>query len=84
MTINDKETLITRAYRELEFEQFNQILDVEMLMQVLTYCSWNSGADITIQIKHSNGLTASAKLYDHAALVTGLHNALEYFMSECL
>jgi len=84
MTINDKESLITKAFQNLEPEQFKQILDVEMLKQVLTYCSWNPGADIIIQIKHSDGLTASAKLYDHAALVTGLHNALELFQSECL
>ena len=52
------------------------------LQSLLNHCCIDPGADIYITVKHSNGRSVGVKLYDHAALVQELYNALDYFLSE--
>ena len=50
--------------------------------QMLIDCANDPGATIQIVVKRDNGLESSAELYDHAALVQGLVDALDYFQDE--
>ena len=59
-----------------------QLLQAEAVKQLLEYCMQQPGADIQIIINHDSGQKAVAKLYDHAALVSGLWEAISYFQSE--
>lgn len=52
------------------------------VMSMLEYCMNEPDADISISVKHKNGKSATANLYDHAALVQGLYSALQYFIEE--
>lgn len=58
------------------------IQQAESIKQLLVLCANEGEADITISVYHSSGKTATAKLYDQAALVQSLYEALEYFQSE--
>ena len=58
------------------------LAETELLKQLLSYCAVRQGATITITIEHDDGHKATARLYDHAALVQSLHETLEYFQSE--
>lgn len=60
------------------------LVEVEMVRQQLIACSITPGAKVTIRVEHDNGNVVSAKLYDHAALVTLLIDALDYFQSELI
>ena len=52
------------------------------VMSMLEYCMNEPDADISISVKHKNGKSATANLYDHAALVQELYSALKYFIEE--
>lgn len=58
------------------------IEQAEACRQLLDHCMTAPGADITIQIKHTDGQQAVAELYDHAALVQSLWLALKEFIEE--
>lgn len=60
----------------------HMISQTKRLQSLLNHCCVDPGADIYITVKHSDGRQAGVKLYDHAALVQELHNALDYFLSE--
>lgn len=79
---NDQPTLHQMIYDVQDDETAKLIGQAEAIKQVLQYCSVLPGADITITVKHHHGYTATAELYDHAALVQGLYAAVEYFQSE--
>ena len=52
------------------------------VMSMLEYCMNEPYADISISVRHKNGKSATANLYDHAALVQELYSALKYFIEE--
>lgn len=58
------------------------LMQAEIVLQHLEYCMVQPGASITITVEHDEGHKATAKLYDHAALVQSLVDALKYFQSE--
>lgn len=58
------------------------LVDTELVKNLLDACAITPGATITITVRHDNGHVATAELYDHAALVQSLYDALEYFQSE--
>lgn len=70
------------VYSRLSAEEKTRVRQAEAIKQLLEYCTVNQGAKITITVTHDNGLEATANLYDHAALVQGLWEALDYFQSE--
>lgn len=76
--------ILDEANKLLPDESGKQILQAEMVKQLLSYCTVAPGANITITISHDHGQIATAQLYDHAALVQGLIEALEYFQSEVI
>ena len=63
-------------------EDFNLWESAEFVKRMLYSCMDAPGATITIAIKKDNGEESSAELYDHAALVQGLIDALDYFQDE--
>lgn len=65
-------------------EDCRMICEAELVKQMLQYCMMQHGAKITISVEHDDGHKATARLYDHAALVQSLHDSLEYFQSEML
>ena len=69
-------------YHKLDDDTYRKVLEVNILLSILDYCTERHGADITITIAHDDGIVATAHLYDHAALVQGLQDALKYFQSE--
>lgn len=73
---------MTNNYRELPANERKMMRQVEAVKDMLNYCIERNGATIKVTVTHDNGLTASATLYDHAALVQGLLDALNYFQSE--
>ena len=73
---------MTNNYRELPANERKMMRQVEAVKDMLNYCAERNGATIKVIVTHDNGLTASATLYDHAALVQGLLDALNYFQSE--
>ena len=56
--------------------------EAEIVKHLLDFCSVHSGAKITISVEHDNGHKAVLRAYDHAALVQGLYDTLDYFQSE--
>ena len=60
------------------------LLQSEAVKQLLNYCAVAVGAEIIITVKHPHGQVATAQLYDHAALVDSLYNALDDFQQEIL
>jgi hypothetical protein len=60
----------------------NLIAQAEIVKQLLSYCSCKPGATITITVAHDDGQVAIANLYDHAAFVQSLYDALEGFQNE--
>lgn len=58
------------------------VAEAELVKHILNFCYVQHGATITITVEHDSGHKATAKLYDHAALIEGLYNALETFQSE--
>jgi len=66
----------------LDHDTYCKVLEVNVLLSILEYCTEEQGASITITIAHDKGFVATAHLYDHAALVQGLQDALKYFQSE--
>lgn len=73
--------LINQHY---DTEEGRMIAQTEMVKQLLEYCSVQPGAKIQIKVEHHDGQVAIANLYDLAALVQSLYDALEYFQSELL
>lgn len=69
-------------YRKIDDETYRKVLEVNVLLSILDYCTECQGAEINITIAHDKGFVATAHLYDHAALVQGLQDALKYFQSE--
>lgn len=63
-------------------EDIRVIAEAELVKHMLNFCYAQHGATITITIEHANGHKATAKLYDHAALIQGLYDALVAFQSE--
>lgn len=63
-------------------EDTRVVAEAELVKHMLNFCFVQHGATITITVEHDDGHKATAKLYDHAALIQGLYNALEYFQSE--
>lgn len=62
------------------FQLYNQ---AEQVLAALRRCMYAPGANITITVtRDGEELSAVASLFDHAALVDGLINTLEYFQSE--
>lgn len=51
-------------------------------IQLLEHCESTPGAKISITIAHNDGQTVTANLFDHAALVQVLIEALSDFKSE--
>ena len=60
------------------------LLEAELVKRLLEYCSYDPGASIKIVVQHDNGHTATADLYDHAALVDSLYKTLNYFQDEMM
>lgn len=60
------------------------LVEAEMVRQQLIACSITPGAKVIIRVEHDNGNVVSAELYDLAALVTSLIDALDYFQSELI
>ena len=56
--------------------------EVEMVKALLDYCCIRHGATITLCVEHDDGHKAVARLYDHAALVQSLFDALTEFQEE--
>lgn len=54
----------------------------EGIKQILMHCMETHGAKITITVEHDDGTSATADLYDHAALTQSLYDSLDYFQSE--
>lgn len=69
----------TVAFDDDVFKLYKQAEDVK---QQLECCMDATGAKITITVARDSGTTVTAELYDHAALVQGLWDALDYFQSE--
>lgn len=67
---------------DYNFDDRRMAAEAELVKHLLDFCSVHNGANITIIIEHDNGCKAVAHLYDHAALVQSLHEALSYFQSE--
>lgn len=63
-------------------EDVRVVAEAELVKHMLDFCSVQHGATITITVEHDNGHKATAKLYDHAALIQGLYDALVTFQSE--
>lgn len=69
----------TAAFDNDVFRWYKQAEDIKQILE----CSMAShGAKITITVARDSGTTVTAELYDHAALVQGLWDALDYFQSE--
>ena len=66
----------------LQITERKMVASAEVVKQMLKYCAVDPGAKITISVEHDDGNKATAELYDHAALVQSLIEALEYFASE--
>lgn len=68
----------------IHLEEDERILRYELALVkvMLLYCADKQGAKITITVEHECGNKATANLYDHAALVQGLYDALDYFETE--
>lgn len=63
-------------------ERDRMLAEAELVKHLLNFCSVWPGAKITITVEHDNGHKAVAQLYDHAALVQELHDALSYFQTQ--
>ena len=82
MATSNKENYLTKAIESYGDDTVRLVAETELVRQMLEFCSVQPGADIIIQVKHSAGHCATARLYDHAALVQSLYECLEYFQSE--
>jgi hypothetical protein len=81
--LNDARAALMDIAAECDsIEAFRLYKQTEEVKQLLESCMDVGGADITITVKRDDGRTATAELYDHAALVQGLWDALDYFQSE--
>lgn len=74
--------LSREAYSMLSAEDKSRVHQAEAVKQLLEVCMMQPGAKVQITVSHDNGLVATANLYDHAALVNGLYDALNYYQSE--
>jgi hypothetical protein len=63
-------------------EDVRVVAEAELVKHMLNFCYTQHGATITITVEHDNGHKATAKLYDHEALIQSLYDALETFQSE--
>lgn len=70
------------VYSRLSAEDKTRVHQAEAVKQLLELCAQQAGAEVQITVRHDNGLVATANLYDHAALVQGLWDALDYYQSE--
>lgn len=61
-----------------------QVAEAEVVKQLLIYCGVTCGAKVTISVEHDDGHKATLTTFDHAALVSSLIDALEYFQSEMI
>lgn len=69
---------------EIPAETNRMLIEAEQLKLMLDYCIVSPGATISVTIEHDSGAKSTAKLYDLAAFVTSLYDALEYFQSELI
>lgn len=58
------------------------LIDAELLKQTLHACSVMPGAKITITVSRGYDTRVTAEFCDHAALVAGLLDAVDDFISE--
>ena len=58
------------------------VTEVKMALLALDYCCLDHDADISLVINHTSGTRVITNMYAHAALIHGLMDALEYFLSE--
>ena len=56
--------------------------EIALVKNMLLFCMDKQGAKITITVDHDCGNSVTANLYDHAALVQGLYDALDYLETE--
>lgn len=63
-------------------EKAETLQQIESLQQMLNHCLQQHEAKITIAIDHSDGSSVTAQLYDHAAFVQPLIDALDEFKAE--
>lgn len=63
-------------------DSYRAYCDAERVKQLLRKSYETQGANITITVQRDDGDKDTAVLYDHAALVQGLIDALDYFQSE--
>lgn len=81
---NEQKSYFVRASDAIDETHAKWIVDAEAVKQLLYYCCAQPGATITVSVKHDNGNYASAELYDLAAFVCSLLEALECFQEELL
>lgn len=70
---------LTRCLSE---EEHIMMAEIALVKNMLLFCMNKQGAKITITVEHDCGNKITANLYDHAALVQGLFDALEYLETE--
>lgn len=71
-----------KAWESNDPEVERMLVEAELVKTLLCACSVQQGATIEIKVTHDNGNVAVARLYDHAALVGFMIDAIEYFQSE--
>ena len=69
-------------YTYCEASEDHMISQAKRLRSLLEYCCNDPGADVYISVSHYNGRHAGVKVYDHAALVQGLMDTIDYFLTE--
>lgn len=77
-----KKIICKNAAEKYTPDSINLSLQAEAVKQLLYYCIEHPGASIEINISLDSGQKTTANLFDHAALVQGLIDALDYFQSE--
>lgn len=66
----------------LSEEELIMRAEIALVKNMLLFCMSKQGAKITITVDHDCGNKVTANLYDHAALVQGLYDTLEYLETE--
>lgn len=80
--INECDELLHDRSWRLEAKRPKEWYEAETIKRILNACMADPG-DTSIKITiNRDGMEVTADLYDHAALVTSLYDALDYFQSE--
>ena len=79
---SDATYALAEVYKKTDLTIGRMLSEAEDVKQHLINCVNNPGANISIIVTSDDGKTTSAGLYDHAALVQSLIDALAYFQSE--